>query len=512
MGHQIRENLMAIEREIKLTADVDLVLPAFADLLPGIDVGPASTVNLSAVYYDTPTLSLARAGVTLRVRTGEPGPAWTLKVSSSSSGPGLSRHEYLFDEPLGPVPLAARQAARAYVRSQRLDPVVRLHTRRSQFSIEFEGRALATICDDLVVSDGGTEPISSCREIEVEVAPGRINRKAIGAIRSRLRDAGCRDDEAPVPKAVRALGPRAFEPPDVVVVPIDKRATVRTLVRHVIGKSVAPLIERQAGTWIGDDPEELHQFRVAARRLRSDLRTFAPLLDRSWTIWLRAELAWLGAEVGMGRDTDVMTGRLLAQIARLPSEDAQPVDRLVQRLADTAVDARQHVVGALSSDRFIVLLDALVDAARKPRFASGTPGVADQAARPIVVDLVEKPWRRLTRAVEALQPDSPDAAFHAVRIRSKRARYAVEAVAPLCGRDARRLAKRIAAVQTVLGDHQDTAVAEAWLRNAAKEVPSLRLVAGELVALERVDRERLRVEFESVWKRASKPKLRAWLD
>jgi CHAD domain-containing protein len=371
---------------------------------------------------------------------------------------------------------------------------------------------LATVCDDLVVSDGGTEPIESFREIEVELAGGRVNRKALETITSRLRDAGCRDDESPLPKAVRALGPRAFEPPDVAVVPIGKRATMRTLIRHVIAKSVAPLIERHVGVWIGDDPEELHQFRVAARRLRSDLRTFAPFLDRSWTIWLRGELAWLGAEVGVGRDTDVMTERLIAQMAKLPSVDKEPVDRLLRRLVDTGVEARQHVVEALSSDRFIVLLDALVDAAREPRFAAGTPGLGDRGAKPLVLDLVDRQWRRLSRAVDALQPDSPDAAFHAIRIRSKRLRYAAEAVAPLYGRDARRFAKRIAAVQSVLGDHQDTTVAEAWLREAAKTVPSVRLVAGELVALERMDRARLREQFKSVWKKASRPKSVSWLD
>ncbi len=505
---------MAIEREIKLTADVDLVLPDLADALPGVVVGPVSHVRLSAVYYDTPSLSMARSGVTLRARTGEPGPIWTLKISSARSGdePGLSRHEYEFDEPLGPVPLAARQAARAYVRSQRLDPVLRLHTQRSQFSLEFDGKPLATVCDDLVESDGGTEPIVSFREIEVELAQGRVNRKAVEAIRSRLRDAGCRDDEAPVPKAVRALGPRALQPPDVSITPIDRRATVSTLVRYVIAKSVAPLIEHHAGVWIGEDPEELHQFRVAARRLRSDLRTFAPLLDQKWTAWLRDELAWLGGEVGMGRDTDVMTERLISQMAKLPSDDAESVDRLLQRLADTAVEARQHVVEALSSDRFVVLLDALVEAAREPRFATDSPGLADQAAKPVVLALVEKPWRRLSRAVHALQPDSPDAAFHAVRIRSKRVRYAVEAVAPLYGRDAERFAKRLADVQSVLGDHQDTTVAEAWLRRAAEAIPSVRLVAGELVALERLERAQLREQFMSVWKKASRPKLRTWLD
>lgn len=503
---------MAIEREIKLIADVDLVLPDFTDVLPGLTVGRASTVQLSATYYDTPTLSMARSGVTLRSRTGEPGPIWTLKLPTAADGAELSRHEHTFDEPLGAVPVAARQTARAYVRSQRLDPVVRLHTERSQFALELDGDTLATVCDDLVVSDGGTEPVGSFREIEVEFAAGPVKRKAVEAIRSCLRGAGCRDDETPVPKAVRALGPRAFDPPDVVVASIDKRATTRMLIRHVIGKSVRPLIDRYAGVWIGDDPEELHQFRVAARRLRSDLRTFAPLLDHNSTIWLRDELSWLGGEVGRGRDTDVMTARLRTQMARLPAEDAASVDRLVLRLADTADEARRHVVEALSSDRFVVLLEALIIAASEPRFATEPVGLTEQTAKSLVIDLVDKPWRRLSRAVDALEPDSPDAALHAVRIRAKRARYAVEAVAPLFGDDARRFAKRLADVQSVLGDHQDTTVAEAWLRQAAKAVPSVRLVVGELIALERVDRARLREQFQGVWQRASRPKLRKWLD
>ena len=502
---------MAIEREIKLTADVDLALPDLADVLPEVTTGPVQMLVLDAVYYDTPTLSMARAGVTLRARTGEPGPIWTLKLPARSDGSELSRHEHMFDEPLGPIPAGARQAARAYIRSQRLDPVVRLHTQRSQFPLERDGTTLAMVCDDLVVSDGGTEPVASFREIEIEFASGRMSRKAVEAVRSRLRAAGCRDDEGGIPKAVRALGPRAFGPPDVAVTPIDKRATTRMLLRHVISKSVTALVDRYAGVWIGDDPEELHQFRVAARRLRSDLRTFASLLDHSSMVWLRDELSWLGGEVGVGRDTDVMTARLRSHMAKLPIDDARSVDRLLQRLGDTAHEARGHVVGALSSDRFLVLLDALVAAAAEPLFALGARGFAEQAAKPLVIDLVERPWRRLIRAVDALEPDSPDAAFHAARIRAKRARYAVEAVAPLYGSDARRLARRLADVQSVLGDHQDTTVAEAWLRQAARAVPSLRLVAGELIAHEQVDRARLRGEFESVWKRASRPKLRKWL-
>lgn len=502
---------MAIEREIKLMADVDLALPELTDVVPGLTVGTVSHVQLSAVYYDTPTLSMARAGVTLRARTGEPGPIWTLKLPAPADGSALSRHEYLFDEPLGPVPLTARQTARAYIRSQSVGPVVQLQTSRSQFPLQLDGETVATVCDDVVASDGAAEPVTLFREIEVEFASGRVNRKLVEAIRSSLRGAGFRDDEAPVPKAVRALGPRAFEPPDVAAVPLDKRASTELFVRHVFAQGVTPLITRHAGVWIGEDPEELHQFRVAARRLRSDLRTFAPLLDRGSTAWLRDELGWLGREVGMGRDTDVMGARLRSRMATLPADDSASVDRLLQRLVDTAVDARRHVVGALSSDRFVALLDALVDATREPRFVVQPPGLAEQAAKPIIIDLVDKPWRRLSRSVEALKPDSPDAAFHQVRIRAKRARYAAEAAAPLFGSEARRFAKRLAEVQSVLGDHQDTTVAEAWLRQTAKALPSVRLVVGELVAFERLERARLREQFKSVWKKASPRTLRKWL-
>ena len=74
---------MSVEREAKLIADPELVLPDLREVLPGIGVGPSRTLELDAVYYDTEDLSLARSGVTLRSRTGEPGPTWTVKLPAS---------------------------------------------------------------------------------------------------------------------------------------------------------------------------------------------------------------------------------------------------------------------------------------------------------------------------------------------------------------------------------------------------------------------------------------------
>jgi CHAD domain-containing protein len=326
-----------------------------------------------------------------------------------------------------------------------------------------------------------------------------------------LKAAGCHQQDDPLPKALRALGARAFDPPDVVVVSVDKQATVRQLVRSALSRSVLQLIDHHAGVWLTPDAEELHQFRVATRRLRSDLRSLAPLLDRHWTTFVRDELRWLGGEVGRARDADVLVERLRSQVERLAPEDAKMAQRLLDRASNDAAEARRHVTAAMSADRYLALLDVLVEAATDPRLAVEPTDMADLPSRDFVADIVRKPWKRLARSVKALEPYSPDAVYHAVRIKSKRARYAAEAVAPVAGRDARRFADAIAEVQTVLGEHHDAAVAEAWLRAAAKAVPSTRLVAGELIEMEREDRARLREQFTDVWKKASRPKLRKWM-
>ncbi|MEP7204000.1 MAG: CYTH and CHAD domain-containing protein [Ilumatobacteraceae bacterium] len=499
-----------IEREIKLAAEVGVVLPDLTDPERGISEGPRTTVQLDATYYDTSTLALARWGVTLRSRTGEPGPVWTLKLPFGLENSELSRHELTFDEPSGLIPSRLRLAARAYTRSQDLGPVVRLHTERTEFDLEVDGTLVAKICDDAVCVDGAWEPIAAFREIEVELAPDSSKADSIDAVILRLRAAGFTPEEEPVAKAFRALGPHAFDPPDVAVTSIDKHATVGQVVRHLLAKSVTEIIGHHAGVCIGDS-ESVHQFRVAGRRLRSDLRTFSPLLDRHWTAWLRDELNWLGGEVGIGRDADVLSIRLRSQLARLPDPDAKTAQSLLQRLAETSTDAFERVVDVLSGDRYMTLLDALVDTAREPRFAAEPADLPDRPGRRIFRRLARQPWRRLKRAIAELEPDAPQTAMHASRIRAKRARYAAEAVAPLYGREARRFARAMADVQTVLGKFQDTAVAEAWLREAAKALPSTRLVAGELVGFERDDRSRLRDEFWAVWKKASKSKLRTWL-
>src|SRR5205814_5216193 len=102
-------------------------------------------------------------------------------------------------------------------------------------------------------------------------------------------------------------------------------------VRAAMAAGVARLLRHDPGVRIGDDPEDVHQARVATRRLRPDLRTFRPLLDQARSEALRDELKWLADLLGANRDADVLMERLREHADRLPQRDATAVSAIFPR-------------------------------------------------------------------------------------------------------------------------------------------------------------------------------------
>jgi CHAD domain-containing protein len=323
---------------------------------------------------------------------------------------------------------------------------------------------------------------------------------------------------------------------------------VTEAIRRSVSRIVAhdPLVRLRQELPGGDTP--VHQMRVGCRRLRSDLRTFRPLVDRRWAGGLRDELRWLAQTLGAARDAEVLRARLdhIAALDPLAPLDPSAVARIDAELAERQHEALETVAAALRSDRYVALLNALVDAARTPRL---TP-LAGAAAREVLPGLVSRPWYRLAKGSRGvsgaadLAPDAPDAQWHAVRVNGKRARYAVEAVADAIGGAAPRLSRRLAVLQDLLGEHQDAAVAaQTWLAiaaakstaslasldrsDAAKSTASLAsldrsdasdpddhamaVAAGRLYERERAAIRRVRAEFPNAWRRANRAKLLAWL-
>jgi len=497
------------EREVKLAAWGGFALPALDDLGPDVTVEHLRTKKLDAQYYDTRDLRLARAGVSLRHRLGDD-PPWTVKLPDDSAGPAMSRREIPFEGPAGTIPPPAAALVRAYARGEALVPVARLKTERSRVGLRVDGTPVAEISDDEVSVYHGRRLASRFREIEVEVedeAPDGL----LPAVVERLRAAGAGAPDK-TSKVVRALGPRALEPLPGGVTSVGPDSTIGDVVQAAIAHALARIVGHDPGVRLGDDAEDVHQARVGTRRLRSDLRTFRPQLDAEWVAGLRDEAGWLAGLLGDVRDVEVLMERLEHQAATLPKEDGEGATPIVARLARERESARERLLEAMDGPRYVTLLDRLTEAAQEPRFADAGAGPGSRAAD-ILPPLVRRPWRRLNTAVRALPELPADEELHAVRILAKHTRYAAEAAAGVIGKPAATFARQMAAVQTVLGDHQDACVTEAWLRRAAGKTRSTReaMLIGQLIGLQRAEARAKRAEWPEVWRRASDRSLRGWL-
>ncbi|MEW2386407.1 CYTH and CHAD domain-containing protein [Micromonospora sp. NPDC047707] len=508
-----------MEEERKYEVDDGWALPELIAAAPGGGgVRELPPVTLVATYFDTVDLRLARAGVSLRHREGDPLP-WTVKLPTDS--PGV-RHEISRPGAVDAPPAGLVELVTVVHRGAPLAPAAVVRTVRRAYEVHDDtGATLAEVVDDdVTVLDADGATTAAFREVEVERKAG--DRDLLDRIGSLLREAGARDGGF-VPKHVRALGAAAEGEPDLVPpagLPADPTAgeVVTEALRREVRRLLAhdPLLRLRAP--VGDGDTAVHQMRVACRRLRSDLKTFRRLVRPGWARRLRDELTWLADALGAARDGEVLRERLRRTATADPLSPLDPaaVDRLDAVLAERQEVALAAVDEALRSDRYRALVDALVLAAASPRL---TPRAA-APARDLLPRLVARPWRRLAGApgrpgsVAALAQDGPDEQWHTVRKDGKQARSAVTAVAPVLGGDAAKLARKLARVQDLLGEHQDAAVAAETWRDVADTRPDdhdLAVTAGRMLERERATVRRVRAEFPGAWRRASRRRRTAWL-
>jgi CHAD domain-containing protein len=457
-----------VEREVKLEPGEGFVLP---DL--GGEAQP--TRVFSSTYHDTADLVLARNGLTLRHRVEGGTGLWQLKLPG---GDDARLELELPGQPARP-PLELVSLLVGFLRGRDLRPVARLRTRRNVVRT-----AGAEIVDDTVSVMQGQRVVRRFREVEVELLDG-ADVRTLRRLEKKLRRAGASTGEGR-PKLFQALeldSPAA--PRDV-----PPGAPPSVALGIALGEQAQRILAHDPGTRLGSDPEELHKMRVATRRLRAFLRAGGTLLDPDWSSSLRSELQWLGRALGPARDLDVLTDYLAAEIETL-GEDAAAGRSLLDGLGAERAAARQAVVEALSSDRYLALLDRL-DRVTAPVVSGDETPLANRW---------RKEWKRAKRAISALDDDSSDQELHESRIRLKKARYAAELAGHELGRKGERFASAASKLQDFLGAHQDAAVAEERIRAwaAGPGVPAG--VAEPLIELQVERRREARAALPAAWKK-----------
>jgi CHAD domain-containing protein len=447
-----------LEHEVKLDAPDGFELPD----LGGAPIEPRV---FTSVYHDTPDRSLARAGITLRRRTERGRSVWQLKIPADGA-----RME--IEEPGGPVgpPDTLRTLLRTHERNGEFVPVAELRTRRHGALVTRDGSAAEVTIDEVSVMDAQRV---DHRFVEVEIELKEGEPKALLRIAKELRAVGARESVGE-PKVFRVLGlPSAAKP-----------KTAFEALRMRLGEQLVEVLAHDPGTRLGTDPESLHDMRVAVRRTRALLRAGHSLVATD-TQMLALELKWLGGVLGDVRDLDVLLAHLHASAESLDLPDRVAAERLFRGLSRQRTRARRALLKALDGARYAALLD---------RFESTLDELEPAETSETLDELAGRQLKKLRRAVKAAGSDPEDETLHELRKRGKRARYAFE----LAG--AKKTVQRAKLLQDVLGEHQDSVVAEERLRALAKEAPQEQAIAaGLLVARERGRRAVARGEWRAAW-------------
>ncbi len=313
-------------------------------------------------------------------------------------------------------------------------------------------------------------------------------------------------------KLQRILGSRVSPPPAPPTASAGGPAA--DVVLTYLGEQRAALL-RLDPALRSDEPEAVHDTRVALRRLRSVLATYRKQFDRDAVAHLRNESSWLAGTLGTARDSEVLREHLRAALAKEPAELVlgSVATRLDDELSSAFQQGREAAQAVLDEDRYLDLLDELDAFLERPPLTD----LARRPARKVVPRLVRRDWRRLQKAVAHAESQPAgsdrDEALHEVRKAAKRLRYGAESATPVFGKPARRLAHTAKKLQTVLGDHHDLVVARDLLRRVGIEAylaGDNAFTYGRLHGLFQARAERLERRWPKAWSRVAPPRPRRW--
>jgi CHAD domain-containing protein len=223
---------------------------------------------------------------------------------------------------------------------------------------------------------------------------------------------------------------------------------------------------REAGTRSGIDAEDLHDMRVATRRMRAAWRVFDGAFKAGKTKKLRRQLEAVADRLGAVRDLDVLIEGLEAYSLGMDEPLRPGLEPLLSVWRRQRSAARVQLIGELDSDRYASFLRDMtqfVEAGANSAVTLGGPlaphRVRDRAASEI--------WSayETIRAYELVLPWADVETLHELRIATKWLRYALEFFCDALGPDGPRLLTRVVAMQDHLGSLHDADVASKLVRD-----------------------------------------------
>jgi triphosphatase len=523
-------------QEVEWHFDVDDLGPVegwLGEVLPasGLVVSPGSADALVDGYYDTEDWRLYRAGYALRIRQTGGEVEATMKSLAPSEG-GLRRRREI-SEPLKDAKIDALRTTRGpvaerlrlLVGEREVKQIFEVRNNRKTFALNLsdeEGGATEGAADSAaagkIVQDasgdvresssgreagkdtrigevvldsaqiplgGGERDLAGLTRVEVEVVAGvAFDPRVQGFVRQMKGSLGLR--QARISKYEAGLFAMGLSPEgwaDLGPTGVNASLSLGEMAFAVLRRQFAAIRVHESGTRLGEDPEELHDMRVATRRMRAAIKIFQEALPER-SRWLREEMRHFAGVLGEVRDLDVQ----IEEVSGLSSGDGEEDEALaavVASLERRRAEARVRMLEALDSERYARFESSFAAMLRRGHYVAETPeaspangssgasaaGVPALEAAPGILGRLYSKWRKAARSLER---NSQAEEFHDLRKKGKRLRYACEFFSGVYGEKATgALVGPLKAVQDSLGRHQDAMVAAELLREIAIETPRL---------------------------------------
>jgi CHAD domain-containing protein len=210
---------------------------------------------------------------------------------------------------------------------------------------------------------------------------------------------------------------------------------------------------------------------VTARRMQTIVSLFRAYLPAS-VRRSRGTLKGLLDTLGTVRDADIRLAMVSAFRSRLPQGDRGAVDPLLQYLQAERARARSTMLRALDAKRTRAWLDTLPDRLARITPVASAASARNVAAMAVVPSLIQKRYRKLHKHARRLTAESSMSEFHDVRVRAKKLRYALEAVAPSYAKPAQAMLSALHKLQNKLGAQHDADVIADYLTDLASHPPA----------------------------------------
>lgn len=277
--------------------------------------------------------------------------------------------------------------------------------------------------------------------------------------------------------------------------------------RKVLLAQFIIMLKHEAGSRTGEDIEDVHDMRVAIRRMRSALRLLSPYYKAKIVRAYNSHLRTIARALGAVRDLDV----LLVDLQRHADahDDTARLQPLFEMIEEDIRSRRQDLNRALDKNSYAQFIEdftafLLTEGAGARADHSGD--VQPSRVRHVLPTLIYTHLGSV-RAYDEVLPGADDTTLHALRIEFKRLRYAVTLFSDVLGSSVKDFIEEIKTAQDHLGRMNDIVSAQAYLRPYLKslDAETTDALSRYLDALDAENAE-LHAGVPALWKRFnSKP-------